>query len=113
LSQLLTPFIFLFLPVVVCIFAVLMGVPADILTTHIGHLGLVTYGLANSLLTVGFIGPYRLHFYKNFVLIWLKPLLTLLSLSHLLPRDRQLSRSTQLSPSTDKPVVLDRRTTVF
>jgi hypothetical protein len=43
-------------------------------------IGLALYGMANELLTIFFISPYREHFLKTFVFSWFIPLVRIVGL---------------------------------
>jgi hypothetical protein len=65
--QFLTPFLCIFLPVAICtVFIIQVSVPSQILV-EIGLLCTIIYGASNSLLTIGFIAPYRTHCLNSIV----------------------------------------------
>jgi hypothetical protein len=74
LAQLLTPILYVFLPVFGTIVITLLQVNANRFSVQIGLLGIMVYGLSNCLLTIGFIGNYRRHFLDTFIFPWLRPL---------------------------------------
>jgi hypothetical protein len=76
-AQLASPLICVFIPVIICLIAVLNRIEANNLIVQMGLLGIVLYGLLNSLLTIIFISAYRRHFLDVFIFPWLKPLLRL------------------------------------
>jgi hypothetical protein len=94
-AQIITPFVLIFLPVVLCIYAVLKRIIAkNELVVEMGILGISAYGLSNSLLTIAFIGPYKRHFLDVIVF----PLLKLLRLRN--------------NPTTTDPVIPMRNITI-
>jgi hypothetical protein len=74
-AELLIPFVFIFVPVVIAIVSIICGYIPTELEIQIGTLELIFYGMANCLLTIIFIQPFRTHFNKTFILFWLMPLL--------------------------------------
>jgi hypothetical protein len=75
-----------FLPVGVCIIAMLIEKPATKYASDFGLIGLAIYGTANSLLTITFVSPYRKYTFEKLVSPWLMPLLTRLHLKNHLHR---------------------------
>jgi hypothetical protein len=81
LTQLITPIIFAFGPVLVLVIAFVSnnnGSTESIV--QMGYLSFIFYGAANSSLTIIFIKPFRDHFYEKLILPWLRPILRLVGL---------------------------------
>jgi hypothetical protein len=73
-AQLLSPFVYVFLPVAIGIIYIICGMRPSEISIQIGLIGIIGYGLSNSLITVGFVSVYRTHFLNVFIFSWLKRL---------------------------------------
>jgi hypothetical protein len=76
--QLLTPFVFIILPVAACLIAAFFGYYSPQLAGQIGFILITLYGLANSIFTVIFVGPFRKHARNNLVRPVIRPVCKLL-----------------------------------
>jgi hypothetical protein len=61
ISQLLCPLIFIGLSLTLCIIYMFVQISSTRLAGEIGLIGLLLYGLSNSLITIAFVTPYRKH----------------------------------------------------
>lgn len=78
----------MFVPIVAGTLAIFLLAVATEFQVELGFLGLIIYGLANSILTVLFIVPFRRHAFKTLVCWWLKPILKCLKLDNLIQERR-------------------------
>lgn len=74
-AQFLSPLIYVFAPVVAAVIAMLVGVKPNKLVVQISIFGIIFYGCTNSILSVGFVTPFRKHFLYVISFSWLKSLL--------------------------------------
>jgi hypothetical protein len=58
--------------------------------TRFGFIFLTFYGLSNSILTIGFVAPFRVHAYNLLVYPWLRPIFSLMGIEHLAPRRKSM-----------------------
>lgn len=97
--QLLSPIIYMFVPIFMGILATLFRIQPKKYLVDISLLCIMFYGLSNTALMIGFISPYQKHFLSVFIFPWLKPLLKIVKF-------KSSSTSTRvhvLSPSTFNP----------
>jgi hypothetical protein len=65
--QLLTPFVFILLPITLCLIAALFDRYSPQFAGQMGFIMITLYGMANALFTILFVGPYRAHAYRKLV----------------------------------------------
>jgi hypothetical protein len=61
-AQFLSPLLYIFVPVFICIFVILNDLGLSEFSVQVGMLEIECYAFMNSLLTIQFISPYRKHF---------------------------------------------------
>lgn len=74
-AQFLSPFIYLFIPVIGAIIGMLRKEQLNKLAVEMFIFGVIFYGYSNSVITVVFVTPFRRHFLDVFIFSWLRPLL--------------------------------------
>jgi hypothetical protein len=93
-SQILSPLLYIFVPVCAGIITALNSLKPTKLLVDISLLCIIFYGLSNSLLTIVFVSPYRKYFLNVLIFPWLKPVLRVIGCKNSTSTRVQVLRAT-------------------